>query len=163
MAVVIRRLAKIHAMLDALSSSDEGDEEQEVSSDEDVDAGFERVHRRPRVGFKRRPRFAQHKGHVRWYGEWGTGFWHQYIDRENVENHPSLRDEFEERFRFPHELFCDFEDEMTTAFVYDICIKTCSYLVTESWSNVRIETEWHHRGFSHRICRLCTRRNCAVT
>lgn len=99
----------------ALSSADEGDDEDEVSSYGDVDAGLERASRRPSVGFKRRPRFDQHQGHARWYGEWDTGFWHQYINRANVENHPLLWDEFEERFRIPHELFCDFENEMIAA------------------------------------------------
>ena len=46
------------------------------------------------------------------------GFSHQYIDRENVENHALLRNKFEERFRIPHELFCDFEDETTAAGVF---------------------------------------------
>ena len=63
---------------------------------------------------RERPRFRERQGHARWYGEWGTGFWDQYMDRENLENHPLLWDEFKERFRIPLELFCDFEDEMTT-------------------------------------------------
>ncbi|MBJ62013.1 MAG: hypothetical protein CMB57_02045, partial [Euryarchaeota archaeon] len=63
---------------------------------------------------RERLRFREREGHVRWYGEWGTGFWHQYLDRENVENHPLLREEFEQRFRIPHVLFCELEDEMTT-------------------------------------------------
>ena len=32
--------------------------------------------------------------------------------------HPLLWDEFEDRFRIPHELSCDFEDEITTAGVF---------------------------------------------
>ena len=117
-AETVRRLAAIHTALLTGSFSDEDDDE-DVSSQEDVDAGSQQAFRRPRQAFLReRPRFRDRQGHARWYGEWGTGFWHQYIDRENVESHPLLLDEFEERFRIPHELFCDFEDEMTTAGVF---------------------------------------------
>ena len=70
--------------------------------DEDVPSP-EEVRVRERRGFVReRPRFTEREGHARWYGEWGTGLWHQYLDRENVENHPLLREEFEQRFRVPH-------------------------------------------------------------
>ena len=63
--------------------------------DEDVPSP-EEVRVRERRGFVReRPRFRERQGHARWYGEWGTGFWHKYIDRKNVENHPLLQDEFE--------------------------------------------------------------------
>ena len=117
-AETLHRLATIYAALDGAVSSADEDDNEDVSSQEDVDAGSLRARRRPRKAFVRRPRFAQQQGHARWYGEWGTGFWHKYIDRKNVENHPLLQDEFEEIFRIPYDLFCDFEDEMTTAGVF---------------------------------------------
>ena len=90
----------------------------ESDDDEDVPSPAE-VRVRERRGFVReRPRFRERQGHARWYGEWGTGIWHQFVDRENVENHPLLREEFEQRFRIPHALFCELEDEMTTAGVF---------------------------------------------
>jgi hypothetical protein len=39
--------------------TDEDDDDEDVSSQKDVDDRFERAHRRPGVSFKRRPRFAQ--------------------------------------------------------------------------------------------------------
>jgi len=102
-------------LLGVLSSSSDEDDDEDVPS-QDVDADSQRARRRPRKGFVReKPRFPERQGHARWYGDWGTGFWGQYVDRANVENHPLLMDEFKERFRIPHDLFCDFEDEMTTA------------------------------------------------
>jgi len=105
-------------LLGVLSSSSDEDDDEDVPS-QDVDADSQRARRRPRKGFVReKPRFPERQGHARWYGDWGTGFWGQYVDRANVENHPLLMDEFKERFRIPHDLFCDFEDEMTTAGVF---------------------------------------------
>ena len=114
-AETLQRLVTRYARVDEVLSSageDEGDEDVPSQDDDDVDSQRTRA----RKAFVReRRRFREREGHARWYGEWGTGFWGQYTDRENVENHPLLRVEFEERFRIPHELFCDFEDEMTTA------------------------------------------------
>ena len=59
--------------------TDEDDDDEDVSSQKDVDDRFERERRRPGVSFKRRPRFAQQQGQARWYGECGTGFWHQHV------------------------------------------------------------------------------------
>ena len=109
-----RFLTKAHAAIAAglLTPAHESDDDEDVPSPAEV-----RV--RERRGFVReRPRFRERQGHARWYGEWGTGFWHQFVDRENVENHPLLREEFEQRFRVPHALFCELEDEMTTAGVF---------------------------------------------
>ena len=44
--------------------------------------------------------------------EWDTGLWHQYLERECINQQPLLRDGFEERFRVPHDVFCEFEDEV---------------------------------------------------
>ena len=106
-------------LLGVLDSSSDEDDDEDVPSQDDVDADSQRARRRPRMGFVRqKPRFPEREGHARWYGEWGTGFWGQYVDRANVENNPLLKAEFKERFRIPHDLFCDFEDEMTTAGVF---------------------------------------------
>ena len=88
---------------------DDGDSSTS-SSDDENSSPAEAV--RERVGFKRRPRFNDKEGHGRWYGEWGTGFWHQYVDPEAVERNDLLKDEFHQRFRIPHELFCTIYDEM---------------------------------------------------
>ena len=102
-------------LLGVLSSSSDEDDDEDVPS-QDVDADSQRARRRQTMAFTReKPRFRERDGQVRWYGEWGTGFWGQYVDRANVENSPLLMNEFKERFRIPHDLFCDFEDEMTTA------------------------------------------------
>ena len=114
-AETLQRLATLYARLEeVLSSAGEDDDDEDVPSQDDVGACSQ--HARARKAFAReKPRVRERDGHARWYGEWGTGFWGQYMDRETVKNHSLLRDEFEERFRIPHELFCDFEDEMTTA------------------------------------------------
>ena len=119
-----RFLTKAHAAIAAglLTPAHESDDDEDVPSPAEV-----RV--RERRGFVReRPRFRERQGHARWYGEWGTGFWHQFVDRENVENHPLLREEFEQRFRVPHALFCELEDEMTTAGVFRQRTKSKSVL-----------------------------------
>ena len=76
-----RFLTKAHAAIAAglLTPAHESDDDEDVPSPAEV-----RV--RERRGFVReRPRFRERQGHARWYGEWGTGFWHQFLDRENVE------------------------------------------------------------------------------
>ena len=88
---------------------DDGDSSTS-SSDYENSSPAEAV--RERVGFKRRPRFNDKEDHERWYGEWGTGFWHQYVDPEAVERNDLLKNEFHQRFRIPHELFCTIYDEM---------------------------------------------------
>ena len=104
------------------------------------------VCRRPRASFQRRPRFENKEGHDRWYGEWGSGFWHQYLERERVDQHPSLRDEFEERFRVPHDVFCEFEDEMRAAGVFDQATKSRSVpprlLLMASFKRIASGAHW---------------------
>jgi len=115
------------------SSEDEDDDDDDGEWDgatttiEDVssslaplDANRQRAFSKDRKGFVRtKPRFPEREGHARWYGEWGAGAWGEYARRETVNDRPALRDEFEERFRIPHDLFCEFEDEMAAAGVFE--------------------------------------------
>ena len=39
-----------------------------------------------------RPRFGDKEGHVRWYGDWGTGFWGQYVDPDAVASNELPKD-----------------------------------------------------------------------
>ena len=89
------------------------DDEESSSGDENEQPSHRpREARRERAFTKRTPRYHGADGHERWYGKWGSGFWSQYVDRENVERNALVRREFQERFRIPHALFCDIHDEM---------------------------------------------------
>ena len=99
-------------------SSDESSEDEFGRTRDGETSGDDEQLPRERGGFKRRPRFPDKSGHEQWYGEWGSGFWGQYLQRDEVNNSSLLRDEFAQRFRIPHDLFCVFEDEMTAARVF---------------------------------------------
>ena len=112
----LQRLMTLTRM-SAVSSDESSEDEFGRTRDGETSGDDERLPRK-RGGFKRRPRFPDKLGHEQWYGEWGSGFWGQYLQRDEVNSSSLLRDEFAQRFRIPHDLFCVFEDEMTTAGVF---------------------------------------------
>jgi hypothetical protein len=70
----------------ALSDVDIGD----TSSSSDDERSSPR-NTRERAVFRRRPRFGDKEGHARWYGDWGTGFWGQYVDPDEVASNELLK------------------------------------------------------------------------